>query len=232
MLRNTLRKIVPTYAILPMCLTALSLLCSYQAAKLCQFLFGFTNPTDLTMAFDSSTPFLPGWVWIYLGSYLFWIYVYTTAARDSLRTACRLAAADIVGKLICLVFFLAFPTTNVRPAVEGSGLTAFLMRTVYALDTPTNLFPSIHCFIAWLGTRYILTARNLSQKRLHCVFALLGCLLVFASTLFTKQHVLWDVLGGMAAAEIGILTARLSPLPLLLERLNTKFMKTSVCKLL
>ncbi len=232
MLRNNLRKIVPTYAILPMCLTTLSLLCSYQAAKLCQFLFGFTNAMDLTIAFDRSTPFLPGWVWVYLGSYIFWIYVYTTAARDSMETACRLAASDMVGKLICLVFFLALPTTNVRPEVVGTGLTTFLMKTVYALDTPTNLFPSTHCFIAWLGTRYILTAKNLKQKWCHCTISLLGTLLVFASTLYTKQHVLWDIFGAIAVAEIGILVTRITPLPIALMKWNRKFMETSVCKLM
>ena len=215
-----------------MCLTALSLLCSYQAAKLYQFLFGFTDPRDLTIAFDLSTPFLPGWVWVYLGSYIFWIYVYTTAARDSMETACKLAAADIVGKLICLIFFLAFPTTNVRPTVEGTDLTAFLMRMVYTLDTPTNLFPSIHCFIAWMGTRYILTAKNLKHTRLHCCISPVGCLLVFASTLLTKQHVLWDIIGSIAVAEVGILVARISPLPSLVEKLSRKFIETSVCKFL
>ncbi len=215
-----------------MCLTALSLLCSYQGAKLYQFLFGFHNPADLTIAFDQGTPFLPGWVWIYIGSYLFWIYVYTTGAKDSEQAACKLAVADIVGKLICLICFLFFPTTNIRPAVEATGLTPFLMRTIYALDTPTNLFPSVHCFIAWLGTRYILTSQNLKHKGIHCTVSLIGSALVFASTLFTKQHVLWDVIGGIAVAEISILVARVSPLPCMLEKWNKKFMKTRVCKLL
>jgi len=232
LLRKNLRKVVPTHAILPMCLTALSLLCSYQAAKLCQFLFGFTNATDLTTAFDLATPFLPGWVWIYLGSYFFWIYVYTTAARDSIEAACKLAAADMIGKLICLVFFLAFPTTNVRPEVNGTGLTSILMRTVYALDTPTNLFPSAHCFIAWLGTRYILTSQNLKRKWLHCTISLLGALLVFASTLYTKQHVIWDVFGAVIVAEIGILLTHILPLPTTIMKWNRKFMTSSFCKLL
>ena len=232
MLRKNLRKIVPTHAILPLCMTALSLLCSYQAAKLYQFLFGFTNATDLTTVFDLATPFLPGWVWVYLGSYFFWIYVYTTAARDSMETACKLAAADMIGKLICLVFFLTFPTTNVRPEVNGTGLTPFLMKAVYTLDTPTNLFPSIHCFIAWLGSRYIFTSRNLKKKRLHCAIALLGSLLVFASTLYTKQHVIWDVFGAVIVAEIGIFLSHILPIPTMITKWNRKFVTSSLCKFL
>lgn len=230
MLRKILRKIVPVYAILPLCLTALSMLCSYQVAKFCQMLFGFHNPTDLSLTFDILTPFIPGWAWIYIGSYFFWLYVYTTAAKDGVNTVCKLAVADIVGKLICLVLFLAFPTTNVRPTVEGRGLTPLLMIIIYRLDTPTNLFPSIHCFIAYLGTRYILTAKNLKHKTLHCMFSVAGTILVFASTLFTKQHVALDILGAIVVTEIGIAVAGFTPLPRLLEKWNERFTKTSLCQ--
>ncbi len=232
MIRGLLRKLVPQYAVFPMLLTAISMLCSYQAAKVLQMIFDFSNAIDLTTTFDRLTPFLPGWSLIYIGSYFFWFYVYTTASRDSVQTACRLAAADMIGKLICLVFFLTMPTTNVRPETEGSGFTMFLMRTIYRLDTPTNLFPSAHCFIAWLGTRYILTAKNLAHKWLHRSIAFIGTLLVFASTLFTKQHVIWDIFGAVAVAELGILVARFSPLPLLIGKWNQKFSDSPLCKFL
>ncbi len=232
MIRQALRKIVPTHAILPLCLTALTMVCSYMGAKVFQFLFGFENPTDLSLAFDLATPFLPGWVWAYVGSYFFWIYQYTTVARESPAAACKLAVADGCAKMICLVFFLAFPTTNTRPVVEGSGLTVFLMKTIFFLDTPTNLFPSIHCFVAWMGTRCLYECKTLRRKGLVCTLCTIGTLLVFLSTLLTKQHVVLDVIGGIAVAEIGWLIARFTPLPQLLERKNQAFMKTKLCKLL
>ena len=225
-MRKLFGKVFLPHTILPLCLTACSMLCSYQAAKLLQFLFGFHNPYDLTLPFDVQTPFVPGWSWVYIASYIFWIYMYILAARDSAKAACKLAVADFVGKMICFVFFLAFPTTNVRPIVEGTGLTAILMRTIFRFDTPTNLFPSIHCFVAWLGMRSILAAQNLKHKKVHCVISVLGTLLVFASTLFTKQHVVLDVLGGIAVVEIGLLVARFSPLTDLLLKWNEKFLQT------
>ena len=227
-MRKTLGKIVPANTIIPLCLTACSMLCSYQAAKLLQAIFGFTNPQDLTLAFDTQTPFVPGWSWVYIGSYLFWIYIYTSAARDSIDTACKLAVADFIGKMICLIFFLAFPTTNIRPSVEGTGLTALLMRIIYRLDTPTNLFPSIHCFIAWLGMRYVLKSKNLKHKGIHGLISILGTLLVFASTLFTKQHVILDIFGAIVVAEIGILVARFTSLSNIVKTWNDKFLGTKV----
>ena len=192
-------------------------------------IFRFQNALDMSLPFDLATPFIPGWGWIYIGSFAFWIYLYTTVAQDSPEAAYKLSIADCVGKLISLVFFLALPTTNVRPEVEGSSLTALLMRIIYAMDTPTNLFPSIHCFIVWLGTRYIFSCKNLKRKSLHCFISLCGTLLVFASTLFTKQHVVLDVFGGIAAAEIGWLIATFSPLSNILQKWNERFMKTKLC---
>lgn len=229
-MRKILGRIFPTYTVLPLLLTACSMLCSYQAAKVVQMIFGFHNPQDLTLSFDLQTPFAPGWGWVYIASYIFWIYLYVTTARESIEAACKLAVADFAGKMICLAFFLAFPTTNVRPSVEGTGLTALLIRIIYKMDTPTNLFPSIHCFIAWLGMRYVLTAKNLKHKAIHGVISVSGTLLVFASTLFTKQHVILDVFGGIAVAEIGLLIARFSPLADLLKKWNVKFTYSKIGK--
>ena len=232
MIRKTLGKVFPVYTILPLCLTAVSMLCSYQAAKLFQLIFGFSDPFDLTLSFDAQTPFVPGWIWLYVGSYIFWCYIYIIAAKDSAETACKLAVADFRGKMIALVFFLAVPTTNERPTVEGSGITAFLMRFIYFMDTPTNLFPSIHCFVAWLGTRYVFTTKHLKHKWLHCIVSIIGTFLVFGSTLYTKQHVLLDVLGGIAIGEIGFLVAHFSPLSTYLKHRNDKFPETKVGKFL
>lgn len=219
---------MPRHALLPLLFTAVSMLCSYQAAKLVQALVGSFPPRDLTTGFDLATAFVPWWSWVYLGSYLFWIYVYVIPARDSEKLACELAAADGVGKLMCLLFFLLLPTTNVRPELEGTGLSLFLMRLIYSFDTPTNLFPSIHCFIAWLGMRMIFRCEALRHKGLHCCVAVLGTVLVFLSTLYTKQHVAVDIPGAIAVAEIGILLARCTPLPSWIRGLSRAFLNSSL----
>lgn len=232
MFRRLLRKIVPTHAILPLCLTGLTMICSYTGAKLFQLLFGWENAIDITSSIDSNTPFLPVWILVYIGSYFFWIYQYSTIAKESPAAACRLAVADAVAKCICLVFFIALPTTNVRPEVECGGVIGFLMRFIFMVDTPTNLFPSIHCFVSWLGTRYLFECKKLRRKGLTCALCLILTIMIFLSTLFTKQHVLIDVFGGIAVAEIGWLVARFTSLPSRLERLNEKFMHTKLCRFL
>lgn len=232
MFRRTLRKLIPTYTILPLMLTWLSNLLAYQGAKFIQLFTGYANALDMTTAWDRATPFQPAWVLVYIGTFVFWFYQYTTVARESPQMAYRMAMGDLVAKAICMVFFIVLPTTNVRPEVEGSGFIPFVMRFIYWIDTPTNLFPSIHCFVSWLGTRYIYECKSLRHRVQTSILCTIGSLLVFASTLFTKQHVLPDVISGVIVAEIGWLVARFTKLPNVLERLNEKFMKTRLCAIL
>ena len=232
MIRKPQRKVIPLYAVLPLLLTAVSMLCSYQAAKIYQLIFGFRDLMDLTLSVDLNIPFAPGWGWIYVGAFFFWAYQFITVAQDCPESAYKLSIADLSGKFLCLLFFLFLPTTNVRPEVNGTGLTALLMKIIYALDSPTNLFPSIHCFVPWLGTRCMFGIKNHKHKGIHCTLSFIGTMLIFASTLFTKQHVFIDVLGGIAVAEIGLLVAKYSPLPRMLCSWNESFVKTRLCKFL
>ncbi len=231
MIRRTLRKVVPTYAILPMCLTALTMAGSYGLAKVIQFFFAF-EAIDITSSLDALFSFEPAWIWAYFGSYFFWIYQYTAVARESAEKACQIAVADAAAKMICLAFFIFLPATNTRPEITGNGISDHLMRLLYWIDTPTNLFPSMHCFVAWMGTRYIFECKKMKHKRLVCLLCFFGTVLVFLSTLYTKQHVVWDVLSGVAVAEIGYVVARFSKLPQWLQKYNERFIQTKLCKYL
>lgn len=231
MFRKTLRRIIPSYAILPLCSTGIMMLMSYQLAKLIQLIFPF-NSIDMTIAMDSWFSFEPIWVLMYFGSYFFWAYQYITVARENEELACKMAVADAVAKVICFIFFIALPTTNIRPEVDGSGASDFLMRVLYWIDTPTNLFPSIHCFVAWLGTHYIFQCKKLRFPWLTRILCLIGSIMVFLSTLYTKQHVIWDVFAGIAVAEIGCLVAHFTKLPQMFQKLNTWFQTTKLSRLL
>lgn len=231
-MRKQIRRLIPSYAAFPLMMTGVMNIFAFQVPKLIQM---FTDPAkmhDMTTAFDAAWPFEPVWVCIYVATFAFWTYQNITVARESPEAANRLFAADFPAHLICFFFFVLYPTTNVRPEVTGTGFAAWLMRLIYWIDTPTNLFPSIHCFVAWLGTRYIYECKSLRHRALSNILCTIGSLLVFASTLFTRQHVLLDVVSGVAVAEIGWLVARFTKLPNVLERLNEKFMKTRLCAFL
>ena len=73
------------------------------------------------------------------------------------------------------------------------------MAIVYRVDNPTNLFPSIHCLVSWFS--YLGVRKQKGVPRWYRCFSLLFACSVFISTLTTKQHVLVDVVGGVAIAS-------------------------------
>lgn len=177
---------------------------------------------NLELYVDALVPFLPWTVSIYLGCFVFWAVFYVGMARTDSPLACRFFLADFLAKGVCLIFFLLLPTTNLRPPVPGSGLWDHLLRFVYQVDAPTNLFPSIHCLVSWLC---FVGARSLPRfPRWGVWLTGLTAAAICLSTLTTRQHVLVDVFGGILLAEGSYWMAGrrglLSPFSKLIDRLT------------
>ena len=155
---------------------------------------------DLTTDFDRAVPFVPAWIYVYLVCYIFWIVNYIMVSRvcDKDRFY-RFITAELMAKTVCLVCYLLLPTTNLRPAVTGDGFASLLVKMVYAIDLPSNLFPSIHCLVSWMC--WVGIRGNQKVPLAYRLFSLLFALAICASTQFTKQHYIADVIGGLAAAE-------------------------------
>lgn len=149
---------------------------------------------------DALVPFVPWTIVIYFGCYIFWIANYILCIRQGRERAYRFLTADILAKVICMIFFLAFPTTNTRPDLSGDGVWLWLMRFLYAVDSPVNLFPSIHCLTSWMCYIGLRGRREIAYG--YRVFSCVMAIAVFVSTLTTKQHVIVDVAGGMLLAEL------------------------------
>lgn len=189
------------------------LLSAYEAAWLvailaCNFgvyigaraLTGGRRHYDLSLAIDDRIPFLPWMIVIYLGCYLFWGVSYIWIVSCGREVAKRFALSEMAGKLVCFVCYLALPTTMARPTAEGDGIWMLLVRTMYGIDAPDNLFPSIHCYVSWMC---YLGARDKERIPVwYRYFSLLMSVLVFLSTLTVKQHVILDVLAGVLLAEV------------------------------
>ena len=108
-------------------------------------------------------------------------------------TAIIVAWLGQLNPFVILVFTAFFSILE-----KGSGViqTAFGLSS-YAAD---NLFPSIHCLVSWFCFQGIRGRQEIPKwyQYLSCVIAV--C--VFLSTLMTKQHVVWDVAGGVILAQI------------------------------
>jgi len=94
---------------------------------------------------------------------------------------------------------------------------------LYSIDAADNLFPSIHCLVSWFCYLGIRGRKEIPvwYQRVSMVIAVL----VFASTLLTKQHVIVDVAGGILLAELCFFIGRKTQLYRIYEKLGSRIEK-------
>ena len=185
------------YFLVSLALMLLSNLISFQGSRLLT-----QNRTHFSLALpaDAVFPFLPWTISVYFGCFAAWFLMYRFIAGLPRERADRFFGANILGKGVCLLFFVFLPTAIVRPQVSGTTFWDAAVRFLYWIDAPDNLFPSLHCLISWLCWIGIRGDREvpLSLRAAAAVMAVLVCI----STLTTRQHVLADAFAGILLSEI------------------------------
>ena len=158
---------------------------------------------DITSPIDNLIPVIPATIIIYLGCYLYWLVNYVIGAGQEDDEAYKFLSADLFAKLICMVIFIAFPTTNTRPVLEDEGFFTEALKMLYQIDAADNLFPSIHCLTSWFCL--IAVRKNPNIKTVYKIISVIITVAICVSTLTTRQHVIVDVAGGIALAEFSYL---------------------------
>lgn len=192
-----IRSLIPQYSLIPLLLALVFNMTVYSGARL---IAGGWYHYNIESFLDRMIPFWPPSAAVYLGCYVFWVVNYILIARQEKKEVCSFFAGDFLSRIICLAFFLLFPTTNTRPDVGDTGFWNMVMRLIYRVDAADNLFPSIHCLVSWFCYIGIRNREDISvrYRRFSCIMAILICI----STLTTKQHVIPDAAAGIILAEI------------------------------
>lgn len=154
---------------------------------------------NLSNFLDDQIPLIPWTIIIYWGSYAFWVINYIIGCRQDRERAFRFMSADFLAKLVCLLCFLTFPTTNIRPVIEGNSIWDELMRVLYRVDAADNLFPSIHCLTSTFC--FIAVRGNERIPQWYKAVSFIIAAGICVSTLTTRQHVLIDVIAGVVLSE-------------------------------
>lgn len=194
---NKIYEYIPKYSIKPLISCVIFNFTVYSGARLFYKHRIFHN---LTSYYDNRIPLLPIFVLIYFGSYLFWIANYILISKIDKNHCYRLLIADLLGKSICGIIYITFPTTNIRPDIATSGIFVDMLRFLYNIDAADNLFPSIHCLVSWYCFAGLRNCKTIPTW--YSYFSLFMAVMICISTLTTKQHVFIDVLGGIMLAEL------------------------------
>lgn len=155
---------------------------------------------NLSGPLDDLVPFMPEFIIVYFGCYLFWIVNYVWIARGEKEEVYRFFTADFYARLVCGLVFFFFPTTNTRPVLCGNDFWTDAVRFLYMVDAPTNLLPSIHCMTSWFC--YLGIRKRPDIPKWYKSFSMITAVAVFVSTLALRQHVLADVVTGVLLAEV------------------------------
>lgn len=156
------------------------------------------------MAIDDYIPFLE----IFVVPYFLWfayvafamVYFFFADKQDFYR----LCSFLFTGMTVFLIISSIYPNGHyLRPIVfERENIFVEAVRFLYATDTPTNLFPSIHVYNA-LGVHIAIhNSKRLRPYRILQVSSFILMVSIILSTMFLKQHSVFDVITSFVMAAL------------------------------
>ena len=154
--------------------------------------------TDLPL--DNCIPFVPGFAVFYVIWYPLFVMVgIPTLIRDGAAFK-RWMYYLMVVLTGTLIFDVLVPNgQHLRTEnVQVDGLGTWIMSIIWAADTPTNVFPSMHV-LGCIGNIICCFDSKVFKPWYRAAITVL-CVLCMASTVLVKQHAFIDTVGALAVA--------------------------------
>ena len=166
----------------------------------------YMDKLDLSIPLDSRIPFRPEWITIYVLSFASWAITFLLLFRQRREHVYRNSAAYLCTLMLTFACFMLFPAELKRPEVPGTDFFSWLTRFIYFVDQPNNLCPSLHVVCSYYCWRALWDTEGIPlwYRRFNFVFLLLVC----ASILLVKQHLIVDIPAGVLVSEIPLQLAR------------------------
>jgi len=153
---------------------------------------------------DNFIPFSEYFIIPYLLWFLYIPAVFIFMFFRSKEEFYRLSKFLFIGMSICLLICTVWPNgQELRLDLQGhENIFAKIVSWIYAADTNTNVFPSIHVFNS-VGA-YIAIVNSQVIRKGHWIkyVSFILTVLICMSTVFLKQHSILDVLGGLVIAGV------------------------------
>ena len=153
--------------------------------------------TDLPI--DEKIPFIPQFIFFYVLWYPLFAAVGIPLLIGDAPAFKRYMYFNMLGLTASLVFCFFVPNgQNLRPAdMQVGSLSTWFLSGIYAADTNTNVFPSMHV-LGCIGNILAVFDSGIFKKWRAVIVVV--SVLVSVSTVFVKQHALIDCAGAAACA--------------------------------
>lgn len=160
------------------------------------------------MVIDDYIPFIEYFIVPYM---LWFAYIAVTGAfffffePENFKKFCYFL---FTGMTIFLIISTLYPNgTYLRPIVfPRDNIFTDIVKWLYATDTSTNVFPSIHVYNSIVAHWAITQSKRLKDKKVIQISSLILMVSIVVSTVFLKQHSFFDLITGVILSVIvGIL---------------------------
>lgn len=153
---------------------------------------------------DDMIPFVEYFIIPYFLWFVFmavWgLYFFFTNVEDFYK----LAKVTVIGMTFFLIISALVPNgLTLRPEVfERDNIFVDMVRFLYRVDTPTNVFPSLHVFNSLAICIAIYKSEALKKHKIisYSSYVLAG--LIVLATMFLKQHSVYDVIMAFIMAYV------------------------------
>ena len=184
---------------------------------------------------DDRIPFCEYFIIPYVMWYFFLIgtVIYFAISCPSKKEYYQYLGTLGAGMTLFLLISFVYPNgQHLRPDLTTAGDSVFLnvVRLLYKIDTPTNIFPSMHVFNATASCIALYQNERCRKNRIFTVAQIVLGVSIVLSTMFLKQHSVADV---MTALILNILCYQLfyKVIPARQERLVEVFTKKEILTL-
>ena len=154
---------------------------------------------------DEMIPFCEVFIIPYVFWYVYIVGMFVWFLKRGWQDYSRLCLMVFSGLTVCLCIYYFFPTgLNLRLAdnPHETGVLYNLVRCLRAIDTPTNVCPSIHVMNTVMMFQAVCSLDGLKHRKatigVHFVIMILIC----ASTVFLDQHSVIDVICGIMMSVV------------------------------
>lgn len=158
---------------------------------------------------DNMIPFVPVFVFPYFTWHILLPSILIFFMIKDREAFLRLCFTMFTGMTLSLMIYALFPTgLNIRVPVEGSSLPKKICLFLYAIDTPTNVCPSIHVSSTLAISLVVQSADSLKEHKTAKILLHMLSFLIIVATLFIKQHSVYDIIAGIALSVVLWIIAR------------------------
>lgn len=164
-----------------------------------------THPeTIIHVSVDDQIPFceafvIPYFLWFAYVSIVV-VYCFFKNKQEYYRTCTFL----FTGMTIFLIISTLWPNGHhLRPNVmPRSNIFTAMLAHLYSADTPTNLWPSIHVYNSIGAHLAVAHNQSLAKNKKIYIGSLIMCISIILSTVFIKQHSVFDVITAFIMAGV------------------------------